>query len=293
MLCCRQEYGGGGRLRTPARAAVPRSVPLGSPLPAAGEKPWKAGTENKQKPFSHLALVRQNGRVGSSSRGARKEQPRAKGGVCYSRWRRGPSTYPPTKQPSLALQITQPSPALQRTPRATILVTGRWGWNKSAAPFSLSTVFGGGGDVPQGLNTQYRDLPISSEIQNRQHEQSPKQSWARPHTAALLCGRTGCSGQRQHLPGKLPFHAIEQGGKLKIDCSAERLTRFAWRCRFSFASTQGAPRGAGTRRQAPGHRATAGPGQGKSRPLPCLPTRPGTARGERPEAGSHRQRAGS
>ena len=108
--------------------------------------------------------------------------------------------------------------------------------------------------------------------------------------AVFVCGGTGCSGQRQHLPGKFPFHTIEQWGKLKIDRSAELHICFARRYRLSFAnrlfSTLGAPREASTHGQAPEHEASAGPGQGKNHPLPDLPTRPQTGQGEKSEAGS-------
>lgn len=105
---------------------------MGSPLQAAGEKPQKARTENKQKPFLHKLWFDRLGKVGSSSQGAGKKQPRAKGGSVTAGSTEVPRSVPPIKHPS---------PSLQRTTLATILMMRRWGWNKSTVQLSLSTVF--------------------------------------------------------------------------------------------------------------------------------------------------------
>lgn len=219
---------------------------------------------------------------GEQPAGCRKEtaQSKAGGGVSYSRWHKVPRSVPPIKRPF---------PSLQKNYSCKHPDDRKMGLEQqsnSACPLCS----GGDGDVAQCLNTQYRDLLISGEIKYTQHEQSPKWSWARPHTAVFVCGGTGCSSQRHHLSGRFPFQAIEQWGKLKIDRSAELYICFARRYGLAFAnrpfSTLGAPGEAGTHGQAPEHEASAGPGQGKSHPLPDLPSHPRTAQREKSEVGS-------
>lgn len=284
MLCHRQEDSRGGGCGPPARVAVPRSTPVGSPLQAAGDKPQKARTENKQKPCSHKFWFDRLGRWGAARRVPERNSPEQSGGggvgVSYSRWHKVPRSVPPIKRPF---------PSLQKNYSCKHPDDRKMGLEQqsnSACPLCS----GGDGDVAQCLNTQYRDLLISGEIKYTQHEQSPKWSWARPHTAVFVCGGTGCSSQRHHLSGRFPFQAIEQWGKLKIDRSAELYICFARRYGLAFAnrpfSTLGAPGEAGTHGQAPEHEASAGPGQGKSHPLPDLPSHPRTAQREKSEVGS-------
>lgn len=132
MFCHRQEDSGGGGRVPPARVAVPGSTLVGSPLQAAGDKPQKAGTENKQKPCLHKLWFDRLGKVGSSSQGAGKKEPRAKGGVSYSRRHKVPRPVPPSNaHPHLS----------KKTTLASILTIGRWGWNKSTVQLGLSTAF--------------------------------------------------------------------------------------------------------------------------------------------------------
>ena len=111
-----------------------RRVPEGSPSQAAGEKPWKAGTENQQMPFSHELWFDRLGKVGSSLKGAGKKQPRAKGGSV---------TAGSAGVPQSVIPIKEPSPSLQNAALAAVLVMGRWGWNELTAQLSLSAVFRG------------------------------------------------------------------------------------------------------------------------------------------------------
>lgn len=259
---------------------------MGSPRQAAGEKPWKAGTENKQKPFSDKLCFDRPGKGGSSSQGAGKKQPRAKGGSVTAESAEVPRCVPPPNgHPQLSKKLLLP-PSCR--------------WDKSTVPFRLSRVLSRRWDVPQRPNAPCCDLRISAENKCAQHEQSPQRSRARPHAAVFVCGGTGCSGQRQHLPGKFPFRAIEQRGKLKIDCSAEAHICFARRYRLSLASgrlsARGAPGQVGALGRAPAHEASASPGQGKATPSPACPPAPPRHRGSRrgPAAallGSDRRRA--
>lgn len=253
---------------------------MGSPLQAAGDKPQKARTENKQKPCSHKFWFDRLGRWGAARRVPERNSPEQSGGG-------GSVTADGTRSHDLSPPSNARSHLSKKTTLASILMIGRWGWNNSPTrPVHCVQEE----NVAQCLNTQYRDLLISGEIKYTQHEQSPKWSWARPHTAVFVCGGTGCSSQRHHLSGRFPFQAIEQWGKLKIDRSAELYICFARRYGLAFAnrpfSTLGAPGEAGTHGQAPEHEASAGPGQGKSHPLPDLPSHPRTAQREKSEVGS-------
>lgn len=126
MLCHRQEDSRGGGCGPPARVAVPRSTPVGSPLQAAGDKPQKARTENKQKPCSHKFWFDRLGRWGAARRVPERNSPEQSGGGGLVS-----VTADGTRSHDLSPPSNARSHLSKKTTLASILMIGRWGWNNS------------------------------------------------------------------------------------------------------------------------------------------------------------------
>lgn len=73
---------------------------MGSPLQAAGDKPQKARTENKQKPCSHKFWFDRLGRWGAARRVPERNSPEQSGGWCQlQQMAQGPTICPPHQTP--------------------------------------------------------------------------------------------------------------------------------------------------------------------------------------------------